>query len=204
MPPSLPVVAPVQPTSAHHAYRAMRAFIPLLPLHGARAPRHARFTCSANTSVRLVACDMDGTMLNSRGSASERNIAVVKRLLDETDVHFMPATGKSRAGALRAMGTLGSFLNDLHPAGVPGVFLQGLLVFGLGGGIVYENHCCDTLSREVVRVAQEFDLALIAYSRDEILCAETNHFTDLLPEYSVRWWVIRFFTDRHVCVGGRC
>lgn len=130
-----------------------------------------------------MACDMDGTILNTNTDISERNKATVKRLLDETDVMFVPATGKSRAGALRSMAQLGDYLNERHPGGCPGVFLQGLIVFGEYGDVVYENKCDDNLARQTIEIGRELDLSLIAYSRDSILCEKTDQFIDLLPSY---------------------
>lgn len=98
---------------------------------------------------------------------------------------FVPATGKSRAGALRSMADVGDYLNDRHPGGCPGVYLQGLIVFGENGDVVYENKCADMLAQRTVDIAKELGLSLIAYSRDDIICERTDKFVDLLPSYKV-------------------
>lgn len=85
------------------------------------------------------------------------------------------------------MAALGTRLEKIYPRGVPGVFLQGLLVFGMHGEVVYENQCADTLSSMVVQIAREFGLSLIAYSRDCILCEKRDPAIDLLPSYHVRY-----------------
>lgn len=101
----------------------------------------------------------------------------------ETDVLFVPATGKSRAGALKAMGPAGTLLRETHSDGVPGVYLQGLQVFGPGGTLVHESGVSDDVARDVAALASELGLSLIAYSGDDILCADQTAFTDLLPTY---------------------
>lgn len=136
--------------------------------------------------MRKLERHQDGTILNASTSISDRNKATVRRLLDETDVMFVPATGKSRAGALRSMAELGDYLNEIHPGGCPGVYLQGLIVFGENGNVVYEDKCNDSLSKATCEIAKELDLSLIAYSRDNILCEKTDNFVDLLPSYKVR------------------
>lgn len=125
-------------------------------------------------------------MLNSAVSISQRNIATTKRLMNETDIIFVPATGKSRSGAVRAMAALGDYLKEKYPAGCPGVFLQGLIVFGTDGNVVYENKCDPELASVVVDIARELDLSLIAYSRDTILCEKMDEFVELLPSCHVR------------------
>lgn len=106
-------------------------------------------------------------------------------MLTETDIKFIPATGKSRAGALKAMGSLGLRLRCMYPNGCPGVYLQGLIVFGESGEVIYENSCDDKLASVVATLADELDLDLLAYSRDSILCEKRSHFIDLLPTYQV-------------------
>lgn len=127
----------------------------------------------------------DGTILNSSSNITADNVSAVKRLLDETNIAFVPATGKSRHGALKAMGELGLYLRQRSPNGVPGVFLQGLVVHGDNGHIIYENEVHDELSQKVVNIADLLNLTLIAYSRDSILCGQRDALTDLLPIYHV-------------------
>ncbi len=107
----------------------------------------------------------------------------MERLLKETDVIFVPATGKSRVGALRSMGRLGTTLRDIHPKGVPGVFCQGLVVYGMDGDIVFEAGVDFNVASRVTELADALDLSLIAYSRDSILSNKEDYFTDLLPTY---------------------
>lgn len=134
-----------------------------------------------------LTCAQDGTILDSASQIPPRNVSAVARLLSETDVLFVPATGKSRVGALRGMGDLGDLLRTRHPLGVPGVFAQGLLVYGARGEVLYEDGLEDGLAARVAEVAERFDLSLIAYSRDDILSAKRTSFTDLLPSYHVRF-----------------
>lgn len=116
-------------------------------------------------------------------SVTPKNIEAVSRLLDETDVLFMPATGKSRSGALKSMNVLGDKLNSIYPDGVPGVYLQGLIVYDLNGSIVHENMVSKDLAYASVAISRDLNLDLIAYNRDSILCERLSKFTDLLPTY---------------------
>lgn len=122
-------------------------------------------------------------MLTTDKSVTPKNIEAVSRLMDETDVIFVPATGKSRSGALKAMGVLGDKLITRYPKGVPGVFLQGLIVFDLDGDVVFESMVTEELARASAEVNKEFKLDLIAYSRDSIVTDRLSEFTDLLPTY---------------------
>lgn len=122
-------------------------------------------------------------MLNSKSNITQENVEAVERLTKETDVLFVPATGKSRTGALRGMGRLGEYLQERSTNGVPGVYCQGLIVYGMNGEIVFESGVEPEVSTKIVDIADELGLSLIAYSGDEIFSAQADEYTSLLPSY---------------------
>lgn len=128
---------------------------------------------------------MDGTLLNSSSAIPERNVETVKRVLEETDVEFVPATGKSRFGAIASMAALGEYLQDRHPGGVPGVFLQGLVVYGRDGSLLFERALPQDVSLKIVALARRLDVSLIAYAGngDEIVCEQKDNETDKVEMY---------------------
>lgn len=123
--------------------------------------------------------------MNSETRISERNSTTVLAMLSRTSTLFIPATGKSRRGALNAMGVVGEYLEARYGGGCPGVYLQGLQVYGIGGEIVYERVCEVELAEKVVEVARELGVSLLAYSGDGILCEKRDEFVGLLPSYRV-------------------
>lgn len=79
---------------------------------------------SSSHPIRLVASDVDGTLLDSTHRIAPRTLQAIKAMRDK-GVLFVPATGKSRSGVRNALGELGRELTD--PAGglsVGGVYLQ--------------------------------------------------------------------------------
>lgn len=74
--------------------------------------------------IRLVASDVDGTLLNSRHKIAPRTVDAI-RGIREKGVLFVPATGKSRGGVRNALGDLGRELTDPKTGlSVGGVYLQ--------------------------------------------------------------------------------
>lgn len=135
--------------------------------------------------VEVYFCDVDGTLLNSKHDIVPRNVDAIKKLMKDTSILFIPATGRSREGALNGFGELGDILRKLYPSGVPGVYLQGLCVFNLDGSMLYESTIDPDLSRRVVDLAKRLRLDLIAYGGkgDTIFCAERNAETDKVADY---------------------
>ncbi|KAI8470741.1 MAG: HAD-like protein [Monoraphidium minutum] len=86
-----------------------------------------------SSGVRLVAIDMDGTLLDSRSKILPSSAAAIRAAL-RAGVRVVLATGKARPAAIaacEAAGLAGERL--LVSRGGPGVFLQGLAVHGDDG-----------------------------------------------------------------------
>lgn len=134
-------------------------------LHGATRARLATVAQAAPEMIRLVASDVDGTLLDSDSALSPRSEATLVDLLDrERGWLFVPATGKCRAGALAA---LGPRLAERLRRG-PGVFNQGLQVFGRSGELVYEQTLPPDVVAEVERQSAGLDVSLVGYCGDDL------------------------------------
>jgi hydroxymethylpyrimidine pyrophosphatase-like HAD family hydrolase len=70
---------------------------------------------------------------------------------------------------------------DLHT--IPGVYQQGLMVFGLDGKLIYER----ALDTNIISTATEFckrkGIAVVAYCADEIYCEQRTSETDRVMAY---------------------
>jgi Cof subfamily protein (haloacid dehalogenase superfamily) len=114
----------------------------------------------------VLFCDVDGTLLNSEHGISSRNVDTMSRVLDSPGTLFIPATGKSRAGAVKSMATLGARMQEMYPGGLPGVYLQGLVVYGMDGNLVHHATLEPSLCVEVLGLAKQYGLSLVAYAGD--------------------------------------
>eukprot|EP00190_Bangiopsis_sp_CCMP1999_P000261 CAMPEP_0198730894 /NCGR_PEP_ID=MMETSP1475-20131203/26988_1 /TAXON_ID= ORGANISM="Unidentified sp., Strain CCMP1999" /NCGR_SAMPLE_ID=MMETSP1475 /ASSEMBLY_ACC=CAM_ASM_001111 /LENGTH=315 /DNA_ID=CAMNT_0044493775 /DNA_START=57 /DNA_END=1004 /DNA_ORIENTATION=+ len=133
--------------------------------------------------VSWVTCDVDGTLLNSKHDVDPRVEQAIINVLDK-GVQFFYATGKSRQGALNSGGdTLERHLRAAYGGEIPGVYLQGLIVYGLNGEIVYEKSMTEEMSWKLVNKAREENLTLVAYNGDRILCEKFDSETEKLRPY---------------------
>lgn len=80
--------------------------------------------------IRLIALDMDGTLLDGTSSVLSSSADAIRAALAR-GVHVVLATGKARPAAQAALRATG--IAELASAAAPGIFLQGLLVYGQGG-----------------------------------------------------------------------
>lgn len=131
---------------------------------------------STKALIRLICCDIDGTLLTPDHKVTDHTRMVVLRAMSK--VPFCPCTGRGRLGAYQALGALGRRLREVQP---PGVFLNGLIVYGPGGELLRDMALEDEVSSEVVAFAAEHDdVSLIGFSGDRSLCARRCKWTRFL------------------------
>ncbi|KAK9809602.1 hypothetical protein WJX73_006630 [Symbiochloris irregularis] len=146
----------------------------------ARTMRNVR--CRAAMSppeIRLVACDVDGTLLSGRHLLSDKNKAAVKKC-QESGVPFFLATGKAPGGEWVGL------IQDLLPKGskgLPGCFLQGLIVNGLNGEVIHQRELEHDTIREGIAAGEELGLSILVYATDRILVPKINEHTHRLAAY---------------------
>ncbi|KAG8657305.1 endoribonuclease YBEY, chloroplastic isoform X2 [Manihot esculenta] len=116
-----------------------------------------------------IFCDMDGTLLNSKSQVSLTNAKALKEALSR-GIKVVIATGKARPAAI-------SILEMVDLAGKdgvisefsPGVFLQGLLVYGRQGREIFRRNLDPSVCREACLYSLEHKVPLIAFSNNRCL-----------------------------------
>lgn len=127
-----------------------------------------------NKHIKLIAVDMDGTLLNSQHQLSPGNEAALRQAM-AAGVKIIFATGKTRTSAVPLIEKLG--------LDTPGVYSQGLIVYHGDGSILYERRLEDSLARRIVAFAEAEQCAMVAYSGADIVTNVRDEFTDALIKY---------------------
>ena len=142
----------------------------------------AKFRSSA---PRLVAIDMDGTLLDSRSRVLPSSVEAIKAALAR-GVRVVLATGKARPAAIaacEAAGLAGDAL--LVSRRTPGVFLQGLAVHGRGGAQLSDAALPPAVVARALAWAADARVACAAFLGDA--CA-TLELTPELVELHERYY----------------
>lgn len=147
---------------------------------------HIIIASKYKSDIKLLALDMDGTLLNSQSKLLPSSVTAIKSAIIK-GVRVFIATGKARPAAVAALEPSGltgkGMVVDSHG---PGVFLQGLLCYGLNDGkVVAGAH----LPAEVVESAFAFsrlhNLPLCGFLGEELV---TMRMTPELEELHTRYY----------------
>lgn len=127
-----------------------------------------------------IFCDMDGTLLNSKSQITSANARALKEAMSR-GVKVVIATGKARPAVI-------SILKMVDLAGKdgivsefsPGVFLQGLLVYGRQGREIFRRNLDPDVCKEACLYSWENKVPLIAFTEDRCLTLFDHPLVDSL------------------------
>lgn len=123
----------------------------------------------STTDIRLVAIDMDGTLLNSKSEVLSSSATAIKSALKK-GVRIFVATGKARPAAEAALSRVGLAGSGLlvDPSG-PGVYIQGLVTYGLEGKLVAGAHLPPEIIESAYMYAHAHNLAVVGFLGEECI-----------------------------------
>lgn len=118
---------------------------------------------------KVLLCDMDGTLLNSKSKISEKTAAALKEAV-ERGVKVFIATGKTRPAVITACQSVG-LVGEMGVVSEfsPGVFVQGLLVYGQQGKVVHSQLLSKDVCIKAFQYSLEQKLPLMGFSGDRIV-----------------------------------
>lgn len=152
---------------------------------GSLGPQLVSKNFLAKHDIKCILSDVDGTLLSSginKHQLSKRTFTAIAAVID-SGYPFYPCTGRSRHSmALAAPEIVNLFGGDIR--NVPGVYQQGLQVYGPSGVLIYEKFLGADEISEVVKFCDQQKVAVIAYAGERIFCRERCIQTDKIGEYS--------------------
>ncbi|KAL5786292.1 hypothetical protein ACOSQ2_008684 [Xanthoceras sorbifolium] len=127
-----------------------------------------------------IFCDMDGTLLNSKSQITLTTAKALKEALSR-GVKVVIATGKARPAAINVLKMVdlagrGGIISESSP----GVFLQGLLVYGRQGREIFRRNLEPDVCREACMYSWEHKVPLIAFSEGRCLTLFDHPLVDSL------------------------
>jgi rRNA maturation RNase YbeY len=134
----------------------------------------------SKTKFRILFCDMDGTLLNSKSFITPKTADALRAAM-EAGVTVIIATGKTRPAAIAALspvGLAGSILSE----STPGVFLQGLQVFGKNGKVLQNITLDSSIVGELFKFSLEHEVPLVGFTGDRCVTLFSHPLIDELHE----------------------
>eukprot|EP00216_Chloropicon_sp_CCMP2111_P005782 CAMPEP_0198239700 /NCGR_PEP_ID=MMETSP1446-20131203/5043_1 /TAXON_ID=1461542 ORGANISM="Unidentified sp, Strain CCMP2111" /NCGR_SAMPLE_ID=MMETSP1446 /ASSEMBLY_ACC=CAM_ASM_001112 /LENGTH=552 /DNA_ID=CAMNT_0043922335 /DNA_START=92 /DNA_END=1750 /DNA_ORIENTATION=+ len=129
--------------------------------------------------VKLIALDMDGTLLNNDLVISDANREALMEC-KRRDIHVVLATGKARNAALLACQKSG--LGGMFTNSSPGIFIQGLEVYGPGGKVLAKTFLPKDVVKDAFVYAEDHAVPCCAFLGKENRTLSPHFLLDELHE----------------------
>ncbi|MEM9777806.1 MAG: Cof-type HAD-IIB family hydrolase [Chloroflexota bacterium] len=124
--------------------------------------------------IKLIAIDLDGTLLDSNHEIRPRTLKSLKQLLAQ-GIQILIATGKTHFSAVDVKKQLG--------IQTWGVFSQGLTIQNPQDEIIYEQHLPDEISTRAVNLLNNADVPFVIYRNDGLYNIQESAFDQFLIEH---------------------
>ncbi|EPR64229.1 Cof family hydrolase subfamily protein [Toxoplasma gondii RUB] len=124
--------------------------------------------------VKMILTDMDGTFLNSLHAASKPNVEAFANLR-RCGIVGVIATGRPRQSVISGIG-LPTFQRMMNNAAGPGIFMNGSVVYGPDGKIIFERHIDAESLHTVLSTVEQLGWRsrVCGYNSQGIYCEEKN------------------------------
>lgn len=129
--------------------------------------------------IKLVALDMDGTLLRPDGSVSDRNARSIKRLM-ESGIQVMLCTGRPHREAMAPLRERGLSL--------PAVCLNGAAVYDENGILTEETHLTKQQIRDCIKMSEgESVLFDFTSTENSVTTGSETRFRQILESGALYW-----------------
>lgn len=125
-------------------------------------------------TIRLIAIDIDGTLLDDHHQLSTRNAAAIHAAID-ADIPVVLATGRMRYSCEALIERLG--------LETPGIFVQGLHVTDKNGRQIHGEFLQTAVIDHFMPFAVEHALSYVAFGENVIYTHKRDRFTDIIIDY---------------------
>lgn len=123
--------------------------------------------------MKLIASDLDGTLLNETGEVSDKNIVAIKKAIDH-GLKFVVATGRSWEAASK----------PLQAAGIvsPVISLNGAVIFDENHNELHSITMDKSVCKQILSVCQEADMYLEFFTNKGIFSVSREYFLEVLVD----------------------
>lgn len=132
-------------------------------------------------NVRCVLSDIDGTLLPHRSRFSDDTFEAIRHVKTQ-GYPFYPCTGRTRGSMISALGDRFMKLFGERVEDIPGVYQQGLLVYGKSGKLILEQNLENSIIGDIANFCKRHNVSVIAWAGEFVYCEKRSYYTDKITE----------------------
>lgn len=115
--------------------------------------------------ITLVACDLDGTLLNSEHLLPKENVEAIKNI-QKAGIRFMAATGRNLSSVVPLL--------KEHNVSCDCLLLNGALICDISGNAIFEQPMEKEKAIEITEILQKEDMCFHVYAKDGVVTSDSK------------------------------
>lgn len=123
--------------------------------------------------MKLIASDLDGTLLNEDGHISSENVQAIKKAMGQ-GIQFVVATGRSYQAALKPLKTAGITC--------PIICLNGANAYTADRNLIQRVPLHTDMTKEIRRLCEEEEIYIEFFTNQGIFSRSRNYFVEVMVD----------------------
>ncbi|OEJ14849.1 hydrolase [Brachyspira hampsonii] len=120
----------------------------------------------AKEKIKLIAADLDGTLLNSNKEISEYNQKIIKKLINKYNIDFILSSGRPYEGIKN--------YNEILENNNLSIIFNGASIADNDGNIIFRKTLDEEASKQIIELSKKYDVCLHVYDNGKYIVSKEN------------------------------
>ena len=116
--------------------------------------------------IKLIAADLDGTLLNSNKEISEYNQKIIKKLINEYNINFILSSGRPYEGIKN--------YNEILKNNNFSITLNGASITDNNGKIILKKTIDEDASKQIIELSKKYDICMHVYNNGKYIMSKKD------------------------------
>lgn len=116
--------------------------------------------------IKLIATDLDGTLLNSNKEISQYNQKIIKKLINEYNINFILSSGRPYEGIKNYNKILEN--NNLS------IIFNGASIVDNSGKVIYKQTVEENYAKTIIKLSEKYDVCVHVYDNGKYIVSKED------------------------------
>ncbi|ASJ20851.1 Cof-type HAD-IIB family hydrolase [Brachyspira hampsonii] len=116
--------------------------------------------------IKLIAADLDGTLLNGNKEISEYNQQIIKKLINEYNINFILSSGRPYEGIKN--------YNEILENNTYSIIFNGASIADNNGKIIFRKTLDEDASKEIIELSKKYDVCIHVYDNGKYIVSKED------------------------------
>ena len=116
--------------------------------------------------IKLIATDLDGTLLNSNKEISQYNQKIIKKLINEYNINFILSSGRPYEGV--------KSYNKILENNNYSIIFNGASIVDNSGKVIYKQTVEENYAKTIIKLSEKYDVCVHVYDNGKYIVSKED------------------------------